>query len=86
MAGDRNNQLTENAVEFRIDYLGGTNPIYIGRAVIPSATSAANWQIRKLAYDVNNNPTSQTFPQDANGNASVAYDFVWDSRATYTYS
>jgi hypothetical protein len=86
MAGDRSNQLEENSVEFQIDYQGGTNPVYVGRAVkIGALTSDAAWQLRRLTYDVNNNPLRQQFPQDPNGNPSNAYDFVWDNHTGYVY-
>jgi YD repeat-containing protein len=44
------------------------------------------WQIAKLTYDMSNNLTSITWPQDTNGNASSDYQFVWSSRTGYTYS
>jgi YD repeat-containing protein len=51
-----------------------------------SSTALAVWQIAKLAYDANDNLLSITWPQNANGVASSDYNFVWDSRITYTYS
>jgi YD repeat-containing protein len=86
MAGDRSNQLIENSVEFQIDYQGGANPVYIGRAVkIGALTSDTSWQLRKLSYDGSGNPVRQQFPQDSGGQPSNAYDFVWDNHASYVY-
>lgn len=64
-----------------VDYDGGTNPIYLGFAAPGTLTSAGGWQLRKLTFDTNNNVTSWTFP---NGDHSPSY--VWDSRASYSYS
>jgi hypothetical protein len=68
-----------NALE--VDYVGGTNPIYIGFAPPSTATAAASWQVRKLAFDVNNNVLSMLF---ASGTST--FDKVWDNRAGYGYS
>ena len=74
-----------NDQAFQAEYTG-TNMIYKGFARVGSATSAAVWQIAKMAYDGSNNLTSITWPEDANGNANSDYQFEWDQRATYTYS
>jgi len=63
----------------------GDNLIYKGFAKPGAATSAAVWQIAKLAYS-GSNIISITWPQNANGHASNDYIFVWDNRASYTYS
>lgn len=70
---------------FRGEY-SGTNLIYKGFARTGALTSAAVWQIAFLTYDGSNNLLSITWPQDTNGHASNDYQFVWDNRATYTYS
>jgi hypothetical protein len=49
-----------------IDYVGGTNPIYVGTAPTGTATSFGtdndaskpNWLIKKITWDGNNNPTA----------------------------
>ena len=64
-----------------LDYVGGTNAIYIGIATAGSATSAASWQIRKLTYDANNNPTSILY-----AGGSIAFTAIWDNRAALSYS
>lgn len=57
------------------------NPLYIGVALIGSATSAAVWQIRKLSYDGSNNLVSIRF---ANGSPNA--DQKWDDRASLSYA
>jgi len=64
-----------------IDYNGGTNAIYIGQANPGTATSAGYWQIKFITYDGNNNPTSITW---ANGSSN--FGFIWNNRASYSYS
>ena len=75
-----------NEESFRGEYDVGNNLIYKGLAKPGSSTALAVWQIAKLAYDANGNLLSITWPQNANGVASSDYNFVWDSRITYTYS
>jgi YD repeat-containing protein len=70
---------------FRGDDNSGTTLIYKGWARPGSATSAAVWQIQKLAYDASGNVTSITWPQ-VNSIASNDFQFIWDNRASYTYS
>jgi|SRR5277367_4062177 len=64
----------------------GSNLIYKGFARPGSITSAAVWQIAQLTYDGSGNLLTITWPQDSNSNANNDYQFVWDNRATYTYS
>lgn len=64
----------------------GTNLIYKAFARPGSATSDAVWQISKQTYDGMNNLTMIQWPQDANGHANNDYQFIWDNRASYTYS
>jgi len=54
---------------------------YVGTAYAGTATTAKAWMIKKLTYDVSNRLTDV---QWANGDA--AFNFVWDSKASYTYS
>jgi hypothetical protein len=61
----------------KIDYVGGSNPIYIGYAPRGSATSAAVWTVSKLTYDGNGNPTDIKWaPEGA----------VYDDRASLTFA
>lgn len=79
-------QDSSDDLAFQGDYSGGDNLIYSGFARPGGVVSAPVWQISKHAYDGNNNITSTTWPEDGNGHASSEYIFVWDDRATYTYS
>lgn len=65
----------------QMDYVGGTNLIYLGRATPGTATSAAAWQIRKFTYDINNNPTVIAW-----AGGSTAFSSIYDNRAGLTYS
>lgn len=65
----------------KLDYDGGTNPVYIGLATPGTATSEAKWLIRKLTFDGSNNPTDIQF---ATGTPN--YDQIWDNRASLSYS
>jgi YD repeat-containing protein len=64
-----------------IEYDAGGNPIYVGKAAPGTATSAAAWQIRKIAYDLSGNPTAVLWAEGSDG-----FAYVWDGRAGYTYS
>ena len=66
-----------------IEYDGKNNPIYVGEAVPGSDTKTSSkiWRIMKITYDVNNNATAIKW-----ANGSRAFQFAWDSRATYTFS
>lgn len=68
------------------DNNSGTTIIYKGWARPGSSTSAAVWQIQKLAYDGNGNVTSITWPQTTSGVASNDFQFAWSNRTSYTYS
>lgn len=75
-----------NEESFRGEYDGNDNLIYKGLAKPGSSTALAVWQISKLTYDANDNLLKVEWPQNAYGVASSTYDFIWDDRATYTYS
>lgn len=64
-----------------LEYDGSNNPIYIGYAIPGSIASSATWRIKKMTYDIVNNPTNI---QWADGNTN--FDNIWDNRATYSYS
>jgi hypothetical protein len=66
-----------------IDYVGGTNPIYVGKAQAGTATSDPFWQIFKITWDGSNNPTHIQW-----ADAVTTFTKVWDNRATggYVYS
>lgn len=65
----------------QIDYVGGTNAIYVGHAMPATLTSAASWRIKKIAYDGNNNPTSVKW-----AGGVKTFSQVWDNRASLSYS
>ena len=75
----------DNEVAVRIEYDGSNNPIYVGRAKVGTLDAQAKWQIALNTFS-GTNLTSTTWPQNALGNASAEYEFVWDDRASYTYS
>lgn len=64
----------------KLEY-SGTNAIYIGWADPGQPTTAARWKIQKLTYNGDNLVTDV---QWANG--VPHFNFVWDNRASYTYS
>lgn len=64
-----------------LDFVAGTNPIYIGFAVPASLTSAAVWQIRKLTYDGSSNLTNIQYAA-----GTTAFTSIWDNRAVLSYS
>lgn len=73
----------------RIDYDVNNNAIYLGWAQPGTLASDSAWRIKQLTYtSPNGTPvfTSDGFPGDANGNPSCAFSFIWNSRASYTYS
>ncbi len=65
----------------KIEYDGSNNAIYIGRAQPGTAITATGWQISKLTYDVSNNMTSLDWASGLDN-----FDFIWNNRATYSYS
>lgn len=75
----------ESEVALRIEYDGSNNPIYVGRAKVGVTDSESKWQIAKNTFS-GTNLTSTTWPQNSLSNASSEYEFVWNDRATYTYS
>jgi len=86
-ARDRREFIVQDGeVSIRAQNDANGNAIYLGRAKVGSATSDAVWQISLQAYDANNSLTSRTWPQNDEGNASTEYEFIWDDRATLTYS
>ncbi len=80
---------------FLADYQGGQNMIYKGFARPGASAALPVWQVSKLTYDGNNNVTSITWPlrkvnasDVASANTSAAsndYEFIWNSRTSYTY-
>ena len=63
----------------KIDYSGGSNPIYVGDAIRGTSPATARWLIKMLTYSGTNDVIS------AWANGTEAFDKIWTSRATYTY-
>jgi hypothetical protein len=64
-----------------IDYVGGTNPIFIGWAEPGTPTAKDAWKIAFITWDANDNPLTITWAE-----GTMAYSHVWDLRAGYAYS
>lgn len=71
---------TTKLVEY---YTPNADPVarYVGWAKPGSATSDPKWRITRFTYDANDNVTSQDWAEGSND-----HSYVWDDRATYTYS
>lgn len=63
----------------RVDDTTTASTVYVGKAVIGTAASAASWRIYK--YD---SATIAAIKYWADGDA--AFDNIWDNRASLTYS
>lgn len=69
-----------STLQIRIDYVGGTNPIYVGYAEPSANYGQAKWRIVKISWDANNNPTRVAFADGVS-----TFTKIWSSRATYDY-
>jgi hypothetical protein len=56
---------------------------YIGTTKPGIWTNSAQWQIQKI--NSTTNPTTIEYPQ-LNGIPNAGFFFIWDNRASYTYS
>lgn len=66
-------------MEKRIDYDGGTSPVYVGYTREPNASvNDPVWYLQKLTNDGNGNPTRVQQPDNG-----VQFKYTWTSRATY---
>ena len=85
---DANGNLIQDSFDYEAfqGQYSGDNLIYSGYARPGTLVSAAKWQISKQTYDGSGNVTAIQWPQDSNSNASTDYQFVWNDRASYTYS
>lgn len=68
------------------DEAGGMNVIYNGFSKPGQMTSAAVWKINKVTYSANGNIIAIQWPQNSFGHATANFEFIWDDRASYTYS
>jgi len=70
---------TRDDLQTLVDYAGGANIVYLGRARPGTAKSDVGWQIRKFTYDGGN----VIITQFADGDND--YSKMWSDRATYAY-
>jgi len=70
----------EKNKDIKLDYLSGTNPIYVGWAVPGTSDSDSKWRIIKLTWDSNNNPTSKKYADGVN-----TFTKCWNDRGSYVY-
>ena len=70
---------SEPSNDIRIDYEGGSNIIYLGKAESGSTTDSSSWQIQKFIYS-NNNLTGISYADGVD-----IFIKVWDDRASYAY-
>lgn len=63
-----------------IEYDASNNPVYVGEAKTGTAKSASGWRIKKITYDVSNNPTDIMWAE-----SSSQFDKIWANRASYKY-
>lgn len=63
------------------DYDSNNNAIYIGWAQPGTATSDSAWRILRQSFNASNLMTGTDFP-----NGSPGFAWVWDNRASYSYS
>lgn len=74
-------QESNDNYKYKFDYDGNNNPIYIGKVLFGVGTDEAKWQIKKLTYDANNNPTDIQYPSGDDD-----FQYIWDNRVSYSYS
>lgn len=63
------------------EYDGSGFIIYVGNAQPGIASSDGGWRIKKFTNNASGQPTASQYPS-----GSPAFNFIWDNRATYTYS
>lgn len=83
-ANNRDINESETYLAFRGDYTG-TSLIYAGFARPGAALTESVWQIRRCTYDASGNLTAITWPKNSEGAVSNDFEFIWNSRAAYTY-
>lgn len=85
---DANARLNQNSYldeSYAADVGGGSDPLYEGWARPGTATNATGWKICKNTFS-GSTKTRVEWPQNSFNKASNDYEFVWDNRASYTYS
>lgn len=64
-----------------IDVQGGTDPVYMGKAIAGANTGSPVWQIKKIIYDTSNNVSGIYW-----ASGDTTFKFVYNDRETYSYS
>ena len=72
---------TQCNYSIQVSYDANQNIEYFGKANIGTLTSDALWQIKKLSYDSNQNITTVEW-----ADGDIAFNNVWDDRASLSYS
>lgn len=67
--------------QMRFDYDGNGNQIYIGWAQTGAQSSDPTWRIMQQVFNGSNQVTQIIWP-----NGSTGFGWIWDNRATYSYS
>lgn len=84
LVGEESSYIREMGFEERFAYVASGNGAgqveYQGWAQPNSATSAAQWRIRRFTYDSSNRPTTVEWAA-----GDDAFMNIWDNRATLTY-
>jgi YD repeat-containing protein len=65
----------------KFDYDGTGNMIYCGWAQTMSASSDPTWRIMQQTFNGSNQMTDIKWP-----NGSTAFGFIWDNRASLSFS
>ena len=65
----------------KFDFDGNGNMIYTGWAQTGSASSDSAWRIMQQTFNGTNQMTDIKWP-----NGSTAFGFIWDNRASLSYS
>lgn len=65
----------------RQDFDASGNSTYVGWAQPGTLTSDSRWRILRQTFNGSNQMTATAFP-----GGSPAFAFVWDNRATYSFS
>lgn len=65
----------------KFDYDASGNQIYVGWSQTGSLSSDAAWRIMQSTFNVTNQLTDIKWP-----NGSTAFGFIWDNRASLSFS
>jgi len=65
----------------KFDYDGNGNQIYVGWAQPGALSSESSWRIMQQTFNGSNQLTDIKWP-----NGSTGFSFIWDNRASLSYS